>query len=76
MTDTDCLRKAHSCALDPRQAAQEFHAMVAKDRIGELLQQNNTVGFHTYGEQFRGVHVNQTLVGIAFGTNGGEASLA
>jgi hypothetical protein len=38
-----------------------------KQRIDELLLQNNTVGFNTYGEQFRGVHVNQTLVGIAIG---------
>jgi hypothetical protein len=28
---------------------------------------NNTVGFNTYGEQFRGLHINQTLVGIAIG---------
>ncbi|WP_172148847.1 MULTISPECIES: nitric oxide-sensing protein NosP [Pseudomonas] len=38
-----------------------------KQRIGEVLLQNNTVGFNTYGEQFRGVHVNQTLVGVAIG---------
>ncbi|WP_372876056.1 FIST N-terminal domain-containing protein [Pseudomonas sp.] len=38
-----------------------------KQRIGEVLLQNNSVGFNTYGEQFRGVHVNQTLVGIAIG---------
>jgi hypothetical protein len=37
------------------------------DRLGDLLRQNNTIGFSTYGEQFRGVHVNQTLVGIAIG---------
>lgn len=36
-------------------------------RVGEVLRQNNTTGFSTYGEQFRGVHVNQTLVGIAIG---------
>jgi hypothetical protein len=38
-----------------------------KDCVAELLQQNNTIGFNTYGEQFNGVHVNQTLVGIAIG---------
>jgi hypothetical protein len=37
------------------------------DRVSDLFQQNNTVGFATYGEQFGGVHVNQTLTGIAFG---------
>ncbi|WP_020681187.1 nitric oxide-sensing protein NosP [Marinobacterium rhizophilum] len=40
-----------------------------RQRIGEVLMQNNTVGFNTYGEQFRGVHVNQTLVGVAIGAH-------
>ena len=39
------------------------------DRVGAVFMQHNTVGFSTYGEQFRGVHVNQTLVGIAIGTD-------
>jgi hypothetical protein len=37
------------------------------DRIGEILKSNNAVGFNTYGEQFHGMHVNQTLSGIALG---------
>jgi len=40
-----------------------------KDRVTELFLRNNTIGFNTYGEQFRGLHVNQTLVGIAIGTS-------
>jgi len=43
-----------------------------EDRVGEVLRRNNTTGFSTYGEQFRGVHVNQTLVGIAIGTDTAE----
>jgi hypothetical protein len=39
-----------------------------KDRIGEIFRRNNTVGFSSYGEQFHGVHVNQTLTGIAIGS--------
>ena len=39
-----------------------------KERVGALLRQNNTVGFNTYGEQFGGVHVNQTFTGIAIGS--------
>jgi hypothetical protein len=39
-----------------------------KDKVGELFQRNNTVGFSTYGEQYGGVHVNQTFTGIAIGT--------
>jgi hypothetical protein len=38
-----------------------------KDRVGEIFRRNNTVGFSSYGEQFHGVHVNQTLTGIAIG---------
>ncbi|WP_206047375.1 nitric oxide-sensing protein NosP [Noviherbaspirillum denitrificans] len=39
-----------------------------KEAVGAVLQRNNAIGFSTYGEQFRGVHVNQTLTGIAFGS--------
>lgn len=39
-----------------------------KDKVGDLFQRNNTVGFSTYGEQFGGVHVNQTFTGIAIGS--------
>ncbi len=39
-----------------------------EERVGRIFRQNNTVGFSTYGEQFRGVHVNQTLTGVAIGT--------
>ena len=38
-----------------------------KDAAGEVFRKNNAVGFSTYGEQYGGVHVNQTLTGIAFG---------
>ncbi len=37
------------------------------DRVQAVFRANNVVGFNTYGEQYRGVHVNQTLTGIAFG---------
>ncbi len=33
----------------------------------ELMLANHVVGFNTYGEQFQGVHVNQTFAAIAFG---------
>lgn len=38
-----------------------------KDKVGEIFKRNHAVGFSTYGEQFGGVHVNQTLTGIAIG---------
>jgi hypothetical protein len=38
-----------------------------EDPVGTLLHENNTVGFNTYGEQYGGVHVNQTFTGISIG---------
>jgi len=37
-------------------------------QVNELFRSNNVVGFNTYGEQFRGVHVNQTFTGVAIGS--------
>jgi hypothetical protein len=37
------------------------------DRAETVFLENSVVGFHGYGEQYRGVHVNQTLTGIAIG---------
>ncbi|GAB5496090.1 MAG: FIST N-terminal domain-containing protein [Phycisphaerales bacterium] len=33
----------------------------------EVLQRYPAIGFSTYGEQYNGVHVNQTVTGIVFG---------
>lgn len=38
-----------------------------KEAVGELFKRYHAVGFSTYGEQIGGVHVNQTLTGIAIG---------
>ncbi|MBZ9855830.1 FIST signal transduction protein [Mesorhizobium sp. CA13] len=35
--------------------------------ISELYRVNNVIGFGTYGEQYRSMHLNQTFTGIAFG---------
>ena len=35
--------------------------------MSELYSANRVVGFHTYGEQYRLMHVNQTLTGVAIG---------
>jgi len=37
------------------------------DRVAQVFHDNNVVGFSSYGEQHLGVHVNQTLTGIAIG---------
>lgn len=61
----DCILRRLEIAQSPK-----------KDRIVEVLKDNNVVGFNTYGEQFRGIHVNQTLVGVAFGRDSGGADHA
>lgn len=45
-----------------------------KGLIGEaegVFADNHVVGFNTYGEQFMGIHINQTLTGIAIGAQVG-----
>jgi hypothetical protein len=41
----------------------------SKPAVEAILRRNNAVGFSTYGEQYGGVHVNQTFTGIAFGAD-------
>jgi hypothetical protein len=36
-----------------------------KARIGEVMVEHKVVGFATYGEQFSGMHVNQTFTAVA-----------
>ena len=35
--------------------------------INQLMTENGVIGFSTYGEQYDGIHVNQTFTGIAIG---------
>jgi hypothetical protein len=45
----------------------ELAELGQKEAVGELFKRYHAVGFSTYGEQFGGVHVNQTLTGIIIG---------
>ncbi len=38
-----------------------------RHKFEELYHRFGVAGFHTYGEQFNAMHLNQTLTGIAFG---------
>ncbi|MGQ0673722.1 MAG: FIST N-terminal domain-containing protein [Hyphomicrobium sp.] len=38
-----------------------------RHELDALYRQYRVVGFHTYGEQYNAMHLNQTLTGIAFG---------
>jgi hypothetical protein len=37
-------------------------------QVDELYRKYRLFGFHTYGEQYNSMHLNQTLTGIAFGS--------
>lgn len=37
------------------------------DKASEVMKRHGVIGFHTYGEQINGLHVNQTLTGLAIG---------
>lgn len=45
----------------------EFEERGVDAAVGRVLAAHGAAGFSTYGEQYDGVHVNQTMVGIAFG---------
>jgi len=34
--------------------------------VSDIFREARVLGFNTYGEQHRGVHMNQTFVGVAF----------
>ncbi|WP_210397535.1 nitric oxide-sensing protein NosP [Motiliproteus sediminis] len=42
------------------------HSGIQED-VSALLRDNHVVGFNTYGEQFDGMHLNQTFTGVALG---------
>jgi hypothetical protein len=37
------------------------------DAMSRVMVDRNVVGFSTYGEQFNGIHINQTFTGVAIG---------
>lgn len=56
----DCILRRTECERDGHAAA-----------VSELLRGARCAGFSTYGEQFHGMHVNQTLTGVVIGAPGG-----
>jgi hypothetical protein len=40
-------------------------------RVEAILERSRVVGFSSFGEQYRGVHVNQTFTGVAIGGGAG-----
>jgi hypothetical protein len=54
---------AFECVL--RKLDSETHQV--KHRMCEIYRKYNLIGFHTYGEQYNSMHLNQTLTGVAIG---------
>jgi hypothetical protein len=52
----------------------EAQELGLRDRIGQIMIENNVVGFATYGEQFNAMHVNQTFTGVALGSGAARAA--
>lgn len=48
----------------------EFEEKGMDQRVGEFLAERSVLGFSTYGEQYNGLHVNQTFTGVAIGGGG------
>ncbi len=42
-----------------------------KRKVSELYRRYHVAGFHTYGEQYNAMHLNQTFTGVAIGRQGG-----
>jgi len=45
----------------------QFEHEGLEQQIGRIMVRNRVVGFSTYGEQYNGLHVNQTFTGVAIG---------
>jgi len=52
------------CILNKRESIQSREIQ----DIENLYKECRVFGFNTYGEQYQGLHMNQTLTGIAFGS--------
>ncbi len=46
----------------------------SSEQTSAFLRRQQVIGFNTYGEQFNGMHINQTFTGVAIGRPGGRAS--
>ncbi|WP_312290671.1 nitric oxide-sensing protein NosP [Stutzerimonas nitrititolerans] len=49
----------------------EIEANGASEQVSAFLRRQQVIGFNTYGEQFNGMHINQTFTGVAIGRPGG-----
>lgn len=50
----------------------EIEAAGTSEDTSAFLRRQQVIGFNTYGEQFNGMHINQTFTGVAIGRPGGR----
>ncbi|MHB1370580.1 MAG: nitric oxide-sensing protein NosP [Pseudomonadaceae bacterium] len=50
----------------------EIEAAGTSEETSAFLRRQQVIGFNTYGEQFNGMHINQTFTGVAIGRPGGR----
>ncbi|MDI9750570.1 hypothetical protein QM285_22475, partial [Stutzerimonas stutzeri] len=62
-----------SASISSRRRKQS-QPMVSSEQTSAFLRRQQVIGFNTYGEQFNGMHINQTFTGVAIGRPGGRAS--
>uniref|UniRef100_UPI0026237F55 FIST C-terminal domain-containing protein n=1 Tax=Pseudomonas sp. TaxID=306 RepID=UPI0026237F55 len=48
----------------------EIEAEGGVEPVSAFLRSQQVIGFNTYGEQFNGMHINQTFTGVAIGRPG------
>lgn len=46
----------------------ELEVLGQQAEVSDLLAGSRVIGFNTYGEQFHGMHINQTFTGVAIGS--------
>lgn len=67
---SDRPRLANALGVEPGDLTPEVfrrNPLILRTRGGEWVRSVGAAGFSTFGEQFGAVHVNQTMVGVAFG---------
>ena len=47
----------------------ELEGQRGLEPVGAFLREQRVIGFNTYGEQFNGMHINQTFTGVAIARN-------
>lgn len=47
----------------------ELEGQHSLELVGAFLREQRVIGFNTYGEQFNGMHINQTFTGVAIARN-------